>query len=506
MTGPFAPLGAGLRNFRLVPTQARSTIGVLLLLLTLCACSSEPAARPNIVFIFTDDQAPWALGASGYAHAQTPNIDRLFHGGAYLVNAFTTTPVCSPSRASLMASRYGTELGITEWIHPQREPDLGLDPSVVTWPEVLQQNGYRTGLVGKWHLGVPDRYHPTQTGFDYFMGFRTGGTTPSNPTLEKDGETREFEGLTPDILTDHAIEFLNSASPDEADKPFLLSLHFRAPHARWLPVADEDWAPFESLDPTLPHPDNPNLDTERVKRMTREYLASVKSVDRNVGRILSALEEVGHTEDTLIIFTSDHGYSMGHNGIWHKGNGHWVLTQPPPATENIPEGQRPNMYDHSIRVPTAVYWPGTIQAGSRVTQTVSNLDWYPTILAMAGVDLPAGELIRGRNFLPILKGESPDWDNEFYAQYSTHHQSHTHMRMYRTAEWKLIRDFLNKGRGELYNLTVDPGETTNLIASEDTTEKKVISRLDAKILEFMRETSDPVLDLAEARIRQAGAE
>ena len=459
------------------------------------ACSPAPPERPNIVFIYTDDQAPWALGASGYPHAQTPNIDRLFNEGAYLVNAFTTTPVCSPSRASLMASRYGSELGITEWINPRREPDLGLDPSVVTWPEVLQQSGYRTGLVGKWHLGVPDQYHPTRTGFDYFMGFRTGGTTLSDPTLEKDGETKQFEGLTPDILTDHAIEFVNGVE----EAPFLLALHFRAPHAPWLPVADEDWAPFESLDPALPHPDYPKLDVERVKRMTREYLASVKSVDRNVGRLLAALDASGHAENTIMIFSSDHGYSMGHNGIWHKGNGHWVLTEPPAATDNIPEGQRPNMYDNSIRVPTAVYWPGTISAGTRITETVSNLDWYPTILAMAGADLPEGELIRGRNFVPILKGESPEWDNDFYAQYSTHHQSHTHMRMYRTPEWKLIRDFLNEGRDELYHLTEDPGETTNLIASEDPAVARIIEQLHGKIIEYMRDTNDPVLEQAEGR-------
>ncbi|MYA80713.1 MAG: sulfatase-like hydrolase/transferase, partial [Acidobacteriia bacterium] len=165
--------------------STRSALGCLTLVLMLCGCSPRPASRPNIVFIFTDDQAPWALGASGYPHALTPNIDRLFNEGAYLVNAFTTKPVCSPSRAGLMASRYGSELGLTEWIHPRREPELGLDPTVVTWPEVLQRNGYRTGLVGKWHLGVPDRYHPTRTGFEYFMGFRTGGTTPSNPVLEK---------------------------------------------------------------------------------------------------------------------------------------------------------------------------------------------------------------------------------------------------------------------------------------------------------------------------------
>ena len=478
----------------------RSVLGCLTLVLMLCGCSAGPVSHPNIVFIFTDDQAPWALGASGYPHALTPNIDRLFNEGAYLVNAFTTTPVCSPSRAGLMASRYGSELGITEWIHPRREPELGLDPAVVTWTEVLQRNGYRTGLVGKWHLGVPDRYHPTQTGFDYFMGFRTGGTTPSNPVLEKDGKTREFEGLTPDILTDHAIEFIGDTTNGNEQKPFLLALHFRAPHARWLPVADEDWAPFESLDPTLPHPDYPNLDIERVKRMTREYLASVKSVDRNVGRLLTALEKRGHADNTVIVFTSDHGYNMGHNGIWHKGNGHWVLTEPLAATDNIPEGQRPNMYDHSIRIPTAVHWPGTIQPGTRIAQTISNLDWYPTLLALAGVDLPAGELIRGRNFLPILLGESPEWDNDFYAEYSTHHQSRTHMRMYRTPEWKLIRDFLNDGRDELYHLAEDPGETSNLIESEDPALKAVSARLDAKILQYMRETKDPVLQQASARI------
>ena len=478
---------------------ARSALGFLTLLLMLCGCSPGPASRPNIVFIFTDDQAPWALGASGYPHAQTPNIDRLFNEGAYLVNAFTTTPVCSPSRAGLMASRYGSELGITEWIHPRREPELGLDPAVVTWPEVLQQDGYRTGLVGKWHLGVPDQYHPTRTGFEYFMGFRTGGTTPSNPVLEKDGKTGQFEGLTPDILTDHAIEFIDGAPNGNEQKPFLLALHFRAPHTRWLPVADEDWAPFESLDPTLPHPDYPDLDIERVKRMTREYLASVKSIDRNVGRLRAVLEERGHTDNTVIVFTSDHGYNMGHNGIWHKGNGHWVLTEPPPATENVPEGQRPNMYDHSIRVPAAVHWPGTIQPGTRVAQTISNLDWYPTLLAMAGVELPAGELIRGRDFLPILLGESAAWDNDFYAEYSTHHQSRTHMRMYRTPEWKLIRDFFNDGRDELYHLAEDPDETTNLIESEDPAVTAAVARLDAKILQYMRETNDPVLQEAAAR-------
>ena len=469
---------------------------VLLLNSWACAPGEQTAAsRPNIVFVYTDDQAPWAIEVSGYPHAETPQMDRLFREGAHLVSSFTTTPVCSPSRASLMASRYGSELGITDWLHPEREPEDGLDPAVMTWPEVLQASGYATGLVGKWHLGLPDRFHPTKTGFDYFMGFRSGGSTPADPVLEKDGKEQPFKGFTPDILTDHAIEFLRGVH----DHPFLLALHFRAPHASWLPVAEEDWAPLESLDPTLPHSGYPKLDVERVKRMTREYLASVRSVDRNLGRLLRALDAMNLTANTVVIYSSDHGYNMGHNGIWHKGNGHWVLTENPPATENVPEGQRPNMYDQSIRVPTAVRWPGVVEPGARITETVSNLDWYPTILAMAGVDPPAGETIRGRNIVPLLKGEKPSWDNDFYAEYSTRHQSRTHMRMYRTARWKLVRDFLNPERDELFNLQKDPGETTNVFNDDSPEVQAVIKGLHTKILAKMREFNDPALELAEKR-------
>ena len=459
-----------------------------LLLLTL-ATTLRAAERPNIVFLFTDDQAPWALGAAGHPHAITPNMDRLVREGAYLRNAFTVTPVCSPSRASLMTSRYGTELGITEWIHPRREPELGLDPKTVTWPEVLQKQGYATGLVGKWHLGVPDRFHPTKTGFDYFMGFRTGGNVPKNPTLEKDGKQQKFKGFLPDILTDHALEFVRK----NKDGPFLLCLHYRAPHARWLPVPEDDWAPFKNLDPKLPHPDYPKLDVKRVKRVTREYLASVKSVDTSVGRILKALDDMKLTERTIIIFTSDHGYNMGHNGIWHKGNGHWILTDPPPAVANIPRGQRPNMYDTSIRVPAIVRWPGHIKPSTTIDETISNLDWYPTILAMTGAKPPAGETIRGRNFLPLLEGNKIAWENDFYAQYSTHHQTRTQMRMYRTGDWKLIRDFLNPGRDELYDLKNDPEERKNLIDVDSAEVKQVIAQLHAKLLAKMREIDDPAL-------------
>ena len=445
--------------------------------------------RPNIVFVYTDDQAPTAVGIEN-ADLKTPHMDRLFREGARLTNSFVTTPVCSPARASLMSSRYGTELGITDWINPRREADHGLDPKVVTWPELLNAAGYKNGLVGKWHLGTADRFHPTRTGFHYFMGFRSGGTTPKNPVLEINGRTKKFEGFTPDILTNHAIDFVRR----NRRAPFLLCLHFRAPHAVWLPVRDEDLAPYKKLDPQIPNPDFPHLNVAKVKRMTREYYASVASVDRNLGRLLGLLDELKLAENTVVIFTSDHGYNLGHNGVWYKGNAQWQLTKlPPKKWPHIGRKQRPNLYDQSLRVPTAVRWPAVIKPGTVVSETVSNLDWFPTLLALAKVETPRGVVVRGRNFLPLLRGETiVTWDNDLYAEYSMKHGAQTHMRAWRTPKWKLMLDFLNEGRAELYYLKKDPAETTNLADSKDPEAQRMRKLLTTRITQRMREIGDKV--------------
>lgn len=441
---------------------------------------------PNILFIQTDDQAPWALGLER-PDASTPHMDRLFSEGLQLTQCFTVTPVCSPSRASLMTSRYGSELQITDWINRRVEPDLGLDPSLPNWVRILQDHGYQTALIGKWHLGTEDRFHPTRLGFEHFMGHREGGWATENPVLEKDGENVKLDGLTTDILADEVIAYLKEAR--EAAKPFLLCWHTRAPHTRWLPVSEEDWAPFADLDPTLPQPEHPQLDRTRAKRMTREYLASVKGVDRNLGRVLSTLDQLGLRDNTVVVFTSDHGYSMGHHGIWHKGNGHWLLTEPPAATENIPKGQRPNLYDESLRVPTAIRWPDVIKGGSSYGGMVSNLDWFPTLLDMAGVAMPEDTVIRGR---PIPYTDASEQEPRyFFAQYSTHHQSRTHMRAVRSVSWKLIRDFLNPERDELYHLAEDPGEHHNLIDAETPEALAAKQRLHTALIHWMESIDDP---------------
>jgi len=226
--------------------------------------------------------------------------------------------------------------------------------------------------------------------------------------------------------------------------------------------------------------------------MTREYLASVRSVDRNLGKLLKTLKETGLEDNTIVIFSSDHGYSMGHNGIWHKGNGHWVTKPSPEVTNpNIPKGQRPNLYDLSLKVPTFIRWPGTIKPGTIVKSTVSNLDWFPTFCEVAGIAPPND--LRGRSLISLLKGHTPDnWNNDFFGQYSTKHQSKTDMRCYRTPQWKLVRDFKNPERDELYDLVNDPAESKNEINNPEY--KKLIKKLHSKLIASMKEIDDPALN------------
>jgi uncharacterized sulfatase len=462
-----------------------------LLLGTATALAAAP--KPNILFIMADDQAPWSMHCAGDPHAFTPNMDRLAREGARFSNAFTPTPVCSPSRASLMTGRYGSELGITDWIHPKNDPGLGLDARFPTWPKLLSESGYQTALIGKWHLGdLPDQ-HPTKRGYQFFMGFLGGGTPPKDPVLEKDGVAAKREGFIVDLVADEAIGWIKSRDPK---KPFALSLHFREPHAAYLPVREEDWAKVKDVEIHPPQPVYPGTDVERVVKLTREYLASVAAIDRNLGRILDTLDSAGIADNTLVVFTSDHGYNMGHHGIWHKGNGHWILKPEalPAATENIPKGQRPNLFDTSLKVPMLLRWPGRIPPGVENRHVISHLDWLPTFAELAGAPTPEGTPLRGKSIAPLLSNPAqPEKPADFYAEYSTKHQSSTHMRAYRTADWKLVRDFKNPGRDELYHLAADPGENTNLIHSTEPSAQDALQRLDTAILSKMWEINDPLL-------------
>lgn len=448
------------------------------------------AERPNIVFLYTDDQAQWALGAYGNKEIRTPNLDRIAREGALFRNAFTVTPVCSPSRASMFTSRYSTQFGIADWIDAKIEPNLGLAPSAILWPELLKAQGYATALMGKWHLGELAQFHPTRQGFDRFYGFLNGGNQPINPVLEVDGVTQRVEGSLPDLLVDQGIRFVES----NRVRPFLLSIHFRAPHVPYAPVPPQDSAHYSELDPTIP--DVPGLPRKRVKELTRRYYASVSSVDRNVGRLLDTLDSLELTKKTIVIFTSDHGYMIGHHGLWHKGNGSWLVEGK--------QGRRPNMFDNAIRVPLLVRWPGTVASGTTIDRVVSNLDLFPTILEMTGSGVPDNLKLSGRSFVPLLRdpgNASIAWDDTLFGQYDMHNGQVARMRLIRTPEWKLIRHFEPGVEDEFFHLADDPEETKNLVDSAAHRDRQ--TDLAKKLNQWMISIGDPLAKHDSDQTRQS---
>lgn len=450
----------------------------------------------NIIFIVADDMAPWVIGPGKHPAAVTPHLESLARDGVLFTKSFTATPVCSPARSCLLTGLYSTETGILDYLRKYEDSNLGLGSQTQTWVKELRKNGYRTALFGKWHLGEDDQFHPEKSGYDTFCGWRTSADVSKDPEIEVDGKIIRQAGFSADIITDYALDYMRSAS----DAPFLVSLHFWEPHCNvgvytedgdrtWHPLKDEDWSLFKDIDPSTPNPDYPKLDIPRIKRMTREYLASVHAVDRNIGRIVQALKELGIEEQTAVIFTSDNGYNLGHNGIWHKGNGWWILT------DN--RGNRPNMYDNSLRVPSVVKCPGLIEGNRVVDLPVSVLDWFPTVLRLSGIRPAAQVIIRGRDLVERLEPGSQDTEDGLFMQYSmwNWNQTGADLRAYRTREWKLILDFKNTVPHELYDLVNDPDETTNLYSSERDDIRKIRKLLQSKMVAEMEKYRDPALAL-----------
>jgi uncharacterized sulfatase len=438
-------------------TPLVTLLAVLALTLTILptrthASDSRP---PNILFVYTDDQATWAVGAYGNSDAHTPSIDRIAQEGALFERAFVTTPVCSPARAGLLTGQHSFRTGITDFIQLNREPELSLSPRFVAWPQLLRQRGYRTGLFGKWHLGNRAESHPTRFGYDEFYGFpdRQGGTVSKDPVIEAKGVQQKVSGFTADVITDAAIEFLER----NRHQPMLVSLHFREPHTPYGPVAEVDDLVYRSR--TLENlPAHPHVDRNWIEERTRAHFKSVASVDRNVGRILDALERMDLAQNTIVIFTSDHGYMIGHNGVYGKG------TAAMAGGDIRSSARRPNMFDHGIRVPLLIRWPGVIQPKSRISEMVTNLDFFPTLLDAAGAHglIPDDYPIPGRNFTPLLRGEKVPWRTAIFGDYDMYHYVENSMRMIRTEEWKLVLHSHPQYQPELYNLLTDPEETTNL--------------------------------------------
>lgn len=458
------------------------------LLVALAHAGSVQAQAPrfNIISIVTDDQAAWTLGCYGNKESITPHMDRLAREGARFANAFTVTPVCSPSRVTFMTGKYGAQLGITDWIAPnEAKAGLGLKAGVVTWPKVLQGAGYQTALIGKWHLGDQAASHPNQQGFHHFYGFLGGGTSPMNPTYDFPDGPKVVQGYGADLLTDEAVRWLE----ENKERTFALSLHFREPHTAYAPVPEQDSKPFATLDPTVP--ESKGADVGQLKQWTREYYAAIHSVDRNLGRLFAWLEKAGLWDRTIIQFTSDHGYNIGHHGIHTKGNGMWVAG-------GVTGPKRANMWDTSLRIPLLVRWPGVVKPGTVIQQQVLNLDTWPSMLDFAGATAPKKWKVEGQSYASLLRGENAPWRTEWLGQYDLHNGGLAYMRMVRTEEWKYVRHFHANLMDELYNLKDDPEETRNLLGGAG--RRKMNDRVDAVVRELlekmesaMKAIKDPVL-------------
>ncbi|HEY0968382.1 MAG TPA: sulfatase-like hydrolase/transferase [Opitutaceae bacterium] len=460
--------------------------------LTFILCALAAATGPasaaekfNIIVILTDDQAPWTLGAYGGVEGVSPNLDRLARGGARFDRAFVDTPVCSPSRATFFTGRHGTQLGITDWISEEEEEDgLGLPESAVTWPELLQKAGWRTALIGKWHLGRKPQFHPTRHGFDHFYGLLGAGTGAMKPTFDFPDGPRQLEGCTADLITDDALRFI----AEHREGPFAISLHFREPHEPYGPMPKEDQDAVAKLPLTLP--DLPGLDRVRVERDTRAYLAAVHALDRNIGRLIAAIDEQGLAERTILLFTSDHGYHIGQHLVEGKGNAHWIAG-------GVRGPRRPNLWDLSLRVPLLIRWPGVTQPGQIVPQMVSNLDTFATVLAMLGVPAPAVLRTEGLDLTPLLRGEPTPARDALFAQYDLHNTASARMRAVRTEKWKLVRRYDAERLDELYDLEKDPDEMRNLmplVRSRPAPPElaPVIADLDRRLHDWMHSIGDPL--------------
>ena len=442
-----------------------------------CARSlqSRETRRPNILLVHTDDQAQWAMGAYGNADIHTPHMDRVAREGALFERAFVSTPVCSPARATLMTGLDSIQHGITDWIHPRET--LGLDAKFTTFPELLKAAGYRLGYVGKWHIGKEPKYHPRTRGFDHFMGFLEGGNRPKDPTLEIDGKTAKRPGWLVDMLTDAALNYI------EANKagPFFCMVSYRVPHAAYTPVQPQDAAHYQGK--TLKLFPGSEVNPKRVERLLAAYYACCSAADRNLGRLLAKLDDLGIAENTLVIFTGDNGYMVGHHGLHSKGNAHRL---------GPPGGCRPNMFDPSVLVPLAIRWPAVVKPGTRIPQMVGQIDFFATLCDVAGVPASQRPKTESASFLPLLQGRTIPWRDAFFGSYEQYqYKPKASLRMVRTNDWKLVCNLAPGGTDELYHLATDAGETKNLI--DDPQAQEVRRRLAQRLAVWQRELNDRVL-------------
>ncbi len=485
---------------------------------------SGSGTRPNIIFIFTDDHAAQAISAYGSVLNETPNIDRLAREGMLFRNTFCGNSICGPSRATILT-------GLLSHANGMLDNGTTFDGSQRTFPKLLQEVGYQTAMIGKWHL----RSDPT--GFDEWQVL-IGQGPYYNPRLKSAEGIQKHEGYTTEILTDKALDWLEEGR--DKSRPFMLMYQHKAPHRNWQPGPNElgmydevvfpepptlfdDWsgrstaaaeqemtvaAHLSRFDLKLDPPGDlteeqraawdavyepkrlafeaagltgDDLVRWKYQRYMQDYLACVAGVDKQIGRLLEYLETSGLAEDTVVIYSSDQGFYLGEHGWYDK---RW-------------------MFEESLRMPFIVRWPGVVEPGSTCELLTQNIDFAPTFLDMAGAPAPVG--MHGESLVPLLEGRQPDgWRNSIYYHYYEFPAVHQVNRHYgvRTDRYKLIH-YYQKNEWELFDLQIDSQEMRSVHA--DPAYAAVRAKLERELrrLQGLYGETDP--EGTPARVLQANA-
>lgn len=483
-------------------------LSALFMLLILFSCSQRDhteSDKPNIIFVMTDDHAFQAISAYGSDLIETPNIDRLANEGMLFQQAFVSNSICAPSRAVILTGKHSH-------INGHINNFSVFDSTQVTFPKLLQQNGYQTAIVGKWHL----RSEPT--GFDFWKVLPGQGHYYNPEFRTPDGIVQE-DGHVTELITDEAITYLDSR---DKGKPFMLMYQFKAPHRQWWPSPDDigDFEDHKFPEPaslfddyenrgtaakeaemrisdhmglTLDNKIHPDIVEEagyeesreiypgiyldvysrlsevqkeqwddyygpinedflanmpkgdeltrwKYQRYMEDYLGVARSVDRNLGRLLDYLDENRLTENTIIVYTSDQGFYLGEHGWFDKRF----------------------MYEESFRTPLIIRYPSQIKAGLENEDLVQNIDIAPTLLDVAGVEIP--EEMQGESLVPLFDQQNEEWRDALYYHYYEYPAEHAVKRHYgiRTNRYKLIHFYYDVNEWELYDLEIDPNEMTSV--------------------------------------------
>lgn len=437
----------------------------------------------NIVFILTDDHRYDALG---FLHTQTfietPNLDKIAAGGAYLPNAFVTTALCSPSRASILTGLYAHKHQVIDNNNP-------VSPQLIFFSQYLQKSGYKTGLFGKWHMGG-GKADP-QRGFDEWVSFPgQGNYLPDDKGLNVNGKKVAQKGYITDELTRYAIDWLNTL---DKKKPFMLYLSHKGVHSDFVPpdrykndYKDDFFKQPSTMalgthegQPMWVHnqrnswhgvefPYHSNLD---IGEYYKRYARTLKGVDESVGAVMASLKENGLLESTLIVYMGDNGFLFGEHGLIDKRNA----------------------YEESMRVPMLAYCPEIIKPGTVIKDVVANIDVAPTLLEAAGLKAPA--YMDGKSFMPQLLGKSIPWrDGLLYEYYWERNFPQTPtMHALRGNKYKYIHYQGIWDTDELYNIEKDPQESKNLI--NDSSLTSVVKTMNDQLFDILKQSNGMYMPL-----------